>query len=172
VLRIDNRIVGPGVPGNVHIDTTEPDCGINFVKLGGATVLPCGAEKLLPHPPNPQTPLEIDYFCSDPDGHLDSYELKVLWGAGSERSLFTFGASPTSLGADHPGPDYSSVPAAAKPVWKGGHMHLLIPDASQVFPITCCYLIQLTVWKRNIVNCSSPVYYNRVHHSFTVTVGP
>ena len=172
VLRIDNRIVGPGVPGNVHIDTTEPDCGINFVKLGNTVVQACGAEKLLPHPPNPQTPLEIDYFCSDPDGHLDSYELKVLWGAGSERSLFTFGASPTSAGADHPGPDYSNVPVAARPVWKGGHMKLIIPDASQVFPITCCYLIQLTVWKRNIVNCSSPVYYNRVHHSFTVTVGP
>ncbi len=169
VLRIDNRIVGPGVPGNVHIDTTEPDCGINFVKLGSTNVQPCGAEKLLPN-----TPLEIDYFCSDPDGHLDSYELKVLWGAGSERSLFTFGSLPTGVGAVQPGPDYSQALAqgAVRPIWRGGHMKLVIPDASPVFPITCCYLIQLTVWKRNIVNCSSPVYFNRVHHSFTVTVGP
>jgi hypothetical protein len=166
VLRIDNRIVGPAVPGTVHIDTTEPDCGINSIKLGSALVQPCDAKTLLPG-----TPLEIDYFCSDPDGHLDSYELKVLWGAGSERSLLSFGASPVSLGADHVGPDYSSVPAAAKPVWKGGHMKLTIPDASPVFPITCCYLVQLTVWKRNIVSCSSPVYYNQVHYSFTVTVG-
>ena len=175
VLRIDNRIVGPGVAGNVHIDTTEPDCGINFVKLGGNFVQPCGAEHLLPHPPNPATPLEIDYFCSDPDGHLDSYELKLLWGAGSERSLFTFGAAPVGVGAGvQPGPDYLQAlgQGAVRPTWRGGHMKIVIPDASQVFPITCWYLLQLTVWKRNIVNCSNPVYYNRVHHSFTVTVGP
>jgi len=174
VLRVDNRIVGPGVPGNVHIDTTEPDCGINFVKLGNNFVQACGSEHLLPHPPNPATPLEIDYFCSDPDGHLDSYELKLLWGAGSERSLFTFGASPAGVGGVQPGPDYSQALAqgAVRPVWRGGHMKLIIPDASQVFPITCCYLLQLTVWKRNIVSCSNPVYYNRVHHSFTVIVGP
>lgn len=173
VLRIDNRIVGPQVPGTVHIDTAEPDCGINSVKIGNTIVQPCDGTHLLP-PPNPLTPLEIDYFCSDPDGHLDSYELKVLWGAGSERSLFTFGAAPTGVGPVQPGPDYSQAIAqgAVRPIWRGGHMRLIIPDASQVFPVTCCYLIQLTVWKRNVVNCSSPVYYNRFHHSFTVTVGP
>jgi hypothetical protein len=48
-------------------------------------------------------------------------------------------------------------------------MHLRIPDASQVFPVTCCYLIELTVWKRNIVSCGG-VYYNQMHYSFTVTV--
>ena len=128
-----------------------------FIKLLSCTVL-----------------LEIDYFCSDPDGHLDSYELKLLWGAGSERSLFTFGASPTGVGAVQPGPDYSQALAqgAVRPMWRGGHMKLIIPNAAQVFPITCCYLLQLTVWKRNIVSCSNPVYYNRVHHSFTVIVGP
>ena len=51
VLRIDNRIVGPGVPGNVHIDTTEPDCGINFMKLG-ASLFSRAAQKscCLTHP--------------------------------------------------------------------------------------------------------------------------
>ena len=78
------------------------------------------------------------------------------------------------VGAVQPGPDYSQALAqgAVRPMWRGGHMKLIIPDASQVFPITCCYLLQLTVWKRNIVSCSNPVYYNRVHHSFTVIVGP
>ena len=175
VLRVDNRIVGPQVPGTVHIDTTEPDCGINFVKIGGNTVLPCGAEPLKPHPPFPATPLEIDYFCSDPDGHLDRYELKVLWGLGNERSLFTFGASPTGVGAVQPGPTYAQSLGQAgspgRPTWRGGHMNLVIPDASQVFPITCCYLIQLTVWKRNVVSCTGD-YWNRIHYSFTVNVGP
>jgi len=174
VLRIDNRVVGPQQAGTVHVDTIEPDCGINFVKIGNTIVQACGAQQLLPHPPHPATPLEIDYFCSDPDGHLDHYELRVLWGAGNERNLFSFGASPAGVGAVQPGPDYSQAIAqgAVRPMWRGGHMKLIIPDASQVFPITCCYLIQLTVWKRNIVNCGSPVYYNQFHHSFTVTVGP
>lgn len=40
------------------------------------------------------------------------------------------------------------------------------------FHETCCYLIELTVWKRNIVNCvvDSLTYYNQSHYSFTVTV--
>jgi hypothetical protein len=50
-------------------------------------------------------------------------------------------------------------------------MTLHIDDASLVFPKTCCYLIQLTVWKRNIVGCDGHLsYYNQIHYSFTVTV--
>jgi hypothetical protein len=49
-------------------------------------------------------------------------------------------------------------------------MHLHVADASKVFPKTCCYLVQLTVWKRNIVSCGSPLYYNQMHYSFTVIV--
>ena len=167
VLRIDNRIVGPQQAGTVHVNTTEPDCGINFVKLGGVDIKPCGAEKLVP-----KTALEIDYFCSDPDGHLDHYELRILWGAGSVRDLLSFGAAPTGGAGVQPGPDYADAIAqgAIRPTWKGGHMNLVIPDASKVFPETCCYLIELTVWKRNFVNCGFPVYYNQFHHSFTVTV--
>jgi hypothetical protein len=167
VLRIDNRIVGPQQPGTVHIDTTEPDCGINFVKLGAATIQPCGAEKL-----QPNTPFEIDFFCSDPDGHLDHYELKILWGLGNVRNLLTVpGAILTGSLGVQPGPDYTNALAqgAARPIWRGGNMHLKIPDAAQVFPVTCCYLIELTVWKRNIVSCGG-VYYNQMHYSFTVTV--
>ncbi len=170
VLRIDNRIVGPGVPGTVHVDTTEPDCGITSIRLGVVEVEPCGAEKLLPN-----TPLTIDYFCSDPDGHLLSYDLRILWGDSDDRSLFDFAAPAAAAPGVQPGPTYSQAilqPGGGSPTWKGGQMRLHIPDASKVFPRTCCYLIQLTVWKRNIVNCSSPVYYNQVHQSFTVTVGP
>jgi hypothetical protein len=58
------------------------------------------------------------------------------------------------------------------PIWNGGNITLHIDDASKVFPITCCYLIELTGWKRNIVNCvvDSLTYYNQAHYSFTVTV--
>jgi len=48
---------------------------------------------------------------------------------------------------------------------------LHIDDASKVFPKTCCYLIELTVWKRNIVSCDGHLtYYNQMHYTFTVTV--
>jgi hypothetical protein len=73
-----------------------------------------------------------------------------------------------------PGPDYSNAlgqPASpGRPTWNGGSLHLHIADASQVFPKTCCYLVELTVWKRNIVSCGSPMYYNQMHYSFTVIV--
>ena len=50
-------------------------------------------------------------------------------------------------------------------------MRLHIDHASQVFPKTCCYLVELTVWKRNIVDCGGDLsYYNQMHYSFTVTV--
>ncbi|MBV9959314.1 MAG: carboxypeptidase regulatory-like domain-containing protein, partial [Acidobacteria bacterium] len=168
VLRIDNRIVGPQQPGTVHIDTTEPDCGISLVKLGNNLVQPCGAEHL-----QPNTPLQVDFFCSDPDGHLDHYELRIMWGLGNVRNLLTVpGATLTGIGAGvQPGPDDPNALAqgAVRPTWKGGNMRLTIPNAALVFPVTCCYLIELTVWKRNIVNCGS-VYYNQMHYSFTVTV--
>ena len=49
-------------------------------------------------------------------------------------------------------------------------MHLHIANASLAFPKTCCYLVQLTVWKRNIVSCGSPMYYNHMQYSFRVMV--
>jgi hypothetical protein len=167
VLRIDNRIVGPQQPGTIHIDTTEPDCGITSVKLGGTGIQPCGAEPL-----TPGTPLQVDFFCSDPDGHLDHYELRILWKQGNSRDMQSFpGATLTGDPGVQPGETYAKAIAqgATRPKWTGGNMHLIIPNAADVFPETCCYLIELTVWKRNIVNCGS-VYYNQTHYSFTVTV--
>ena len=49
-------------------------------------------------------------------------------------------------------------------------MRLSIPQAKLAFPETCCYLIELVGYKRNIVNCSSPPYYNQSHLSVTVIV--
>jgi hypothetical protein len=178
VLRLDNRVVGPPTPGTVHINTTEPDCGINSVSIGGSAVLPCGSQQL-----QPGTPLDIDFFVSDvvtaanPIGHLDHYELNVLYGLG----LITNLLDPTQVGTlsltgaagVYPGPDYLNAVAqgATRPNWPGGAMHLHIDDASKVFPETCCYLIELTVYKRNIVSCDGHLdYYNQMHYSFTVIV--
>ncbi|MDE3167558.1 MAG: hypothetical protein KGN36_17280, partial [Acidobacteriota bacterium] len=173
-LRVDNRVVGPPVPGTVHIPTTEPDCGINAVRLGGASVAPCGAEQL-----KPGTPFEVDFFCTDPDGHLDHYEMILRYDLGSVKNLLStadVGSFTLSVLAGGPqGPDYSNAvnppQSSPRPVWKGGTLRLHIDDASKVFPKTCCYLIELTVWKRNIVNCDGHLtYYNQMHYTFTISV--
>ncbi|WP_321477389.1 carboxypeptidase-like regulatory domain-containing protein [uncultured Paludibaculum sp.] len=173
-LRLDNRVVGPQVPNTVHVDTTEPDCGINSVRIGGVAVLPCGAQQL-----QHGVPLEIDFFATDPDGHLDHYELVVKYDLGSIKNLLSVadvGAfTLTPLAGGPQGPDYSNAvnlpQTAVRPTWNGGTMRLHINDAALVFPKTCCYLLELTVWKRNIANCDGHLsYYNQMHYSFTVTV--
>lgn len=172
-LRIDNRVVGPATPGSVHINTTEPDCGITSVTLGNASVPPCGSNQLAPN-----TPFDIDFFVSDPHGHLDHYELVVKYDLGSVKNLLSVadvGALTLTGGPGvQTGPDYLDALGQAgspgRPTWSGGSMHLHIDNASLVFPKTCCYLVQLTVWKRNIVSCGSPLYYNQMHYSFTVIV--
>jgi hypothetical protein len=174
VLRIDNRIVGPQVPGTVHVSTTEPDCGITSVRLGGVPVLPCGSQQL-----KQGTPFEMDFFCTDPDGHLDHFELVLKYDLGSVKNLLNpgdVGALTLSVIAGGPqGPDYGNAVTppqnSPRPVWSGGSLRLHINDASLVFPKTCCYLIELTVWKRNIVNCDGHLsYYNQMHFSTTVMV--
>jgi hypothetical protein len=172
-LRIDNRVVGPATPGSVHINTTEPDCGITSVKLGATTMPPCGSNQLAP-----DTPLEIDFFVSDPDGHLDHYELVLKYDLGSVKNLLStadVGTFTLTGGAGvQTGPDYADALGQAgspgRPTWTGGSMHLHIDHAALAFPKTCCYLVELTVWKRNIVSCGSPMYYNQMHYSFTVIV--
>jgi hypothetical protein len=172
VLRVDNRIVLTPTPGTVHINTTEPDCGINAVRIGGVPVAACGSQQL-----QPNTPFEIDFFATDPDGHLDHYELVLKYDVGSIKNLLSaadvgaFTLTPLSGGPE--GPDYSNAitEGAVRPTWKGGTLRLHIDNASLVFPKTCCYLIELTVWKRNIVNCDGHLtYYNQTHYSFTVLV--
>jgi hypothetical protein len=177
-LRLDNRIASGPPPGSVHVNTSEPDCGITAVSLGGVGIKPCGAEQL-----KPNTPLEIDFFVTDnpiPTGHLDHYELRVEFGLGEVKNLLDdTQVGNLTLTALTPGaqvgPDYSDAVSVAqggaRPRWDGGSMRLHIDDASKVFPRTCCYLIRLTAYKRNIVNCNGNlVYHNQTHYSFTVTV--
>jgi len=118
----------------------------------------------------------------DPDGHLDHYELDVLWGLGNVRSLLNPGlpgvtatvANTSAAPNNQAGWDYAMAVAqmAVRPTWRGGDMKLNINNATPIFPETCCYLIRLRVWKRNIVDCvaSTLEFYNEMHYSFTVTV--
>jgi hypothetical protein len=171
VLYFDNRVLGAPIPGSVHVNTTEPDCGISSVTIGGNPVLPCGSQPL-----GPNEALDIAFSVSDPDGHLDYYTLNVYWGQGNVVDLLGLvdgvtNTLTTSFG-HQVGPNYADAVAqgATRPVWNGGPMALHIANAAQVFPETCCYLIELTVYKRNIVSCGSPLYYNQMTYSFTVTV--
>jgi len=177
VLRIDNRIVGLPTPGTVHINTTEPDCGINSVKLGGTVVQPCGTQQL-----EQGTSLEVEFFVADsdlslvdPQFHLDHYELRLKFDKGSEIDLLAVGGTLSVISGGPQGPDYSNAvtlpQTAVRPSWKGGALRLHINDATTVFKKTCCYLIELTAWKRNIVSCDGHLtYYNQDHYSFTVIV--
>lgn len=173
VVRLDNRVPSSPqpVPGTVHLPTDEPDCGIVAVRLGGAKVEACGAHQL-----EPGTALEIDFSATDPDGHLDHYELVVKYDIGSIKNLLSAGDigsfSLVTLAGDQPGPDYANaVTAATRPSWVGGTFRLHIDEASRVFPKTCCYLVELNVYKRNIVGCYGGLAYsNQTHYSFTVTV--
>jgi len=150
----------------VHVNTTEPDCGITAVRFAGVKLDPCGSQKM-----DPNASFEIDFFAtdSDPIGHLDHYELTLLWGLGNSRDLLTLGGTLTADAGANPGPDYSNIPPAARPAWKGGTMHLKFTHAGDVFKETCCYLVELTVRKRNIANCRFDLpYYNQMHYTFTV----
>jgi hypothetical protein len=179
IIRIDNRTVGDPTPGNVHVNTTEPDCGILDVRLGTQTVSPCGSKNIDPDPGIPPTPLEIDFFVTDPDEHLEAYRLRVKYDLGTETDLLHLPAGTSTLTAIAGGPVGPTYPEAVsatqnspRPKWGGGTMRLTVNNALTVFPKTCCYLVELTTWKRNIVNCGSAHYYNATHYSFTITVGP
>lgn len=171
VLFFDNRVLGAPTPGSVHLNTTEPDCGISSVTIGGSAVLPCGSQPL-----GPNQPLDIAFSVSDPDGHLDYYTLYVYWGEGNVVDLVGLVDGVTNTLTTTPGnetgPNYADAMAqgGTRPGWSGGPMALHIANAAQVFPQTCCYLVELTVYKRNIVSCGAPLYYNQMTYSFTVTV--
>ena len=177
VIFLDNRVAS-FPPDTVHVNTTEPDCGITSVSIGGTGVAPCGAQQL-----QPGQSLDIVFYVTDPDQHLDDYSLVVKYGLSNEKNLLStadVGTLTLSAGAGvSVGPGYSNAvtpsitppESAVRPNWGGGTITLHIDDASKVFPMTCCYLIELTVWKRNIVNCSGDLtYYNQANYSFTVTV--
>jgi hypothetical protein len=180
VVTIDNRRVGPaaGHPtapdhpvGGVHLATTEPDTDFIQIRINGNPVGPCAIV-------NGQTgTLEIDFLAHDPEGHLAYYTLDALWGENNRHSLLNKGTL-TRIAATQAGPTYGAaraglspenMPAAAAPVWHGGHMRLTIDDIRTAFPDPCCYLLDLYAYKRTIDSCDDD-YTHRNRSTFTFTV--
>jgi len=170
VLFFDNRVVpNIGHPashncGGVHICTSEPDTHITQVRINGQPVAPCGTVDAA------AGNLEIDFFVTDPDGHLAVYTLAALYGLNQSVNLLDRpGASVIALNAGtqtgwsagHGSGTYGVALAqgATQPHWPGGQYRLTVP-AAQAFPEPCCYQLQLRGWKRNIVSCGGGYDYN------------
>ena len=193
IIRLDNRIVGPGSghpgsttdhptgEGTVHTQTLEPDTDILAVKIiradgTEAELKPCGKTKI-----NPTDKVRIDFLAHDPDGHLAYYTLHATYGENQIRNLLSFGTPiPLPAGgppspvpaAQQPGPTYkdarSPAQGALAPTWHGGALRLEI-DALAAFPSTCCYQLELRAYKRTIVSCNGGyVHRNLSEYSFMV----
>jgi len=193
VITIDNRpAVGPGAghpldhpcgAGTVHVCTTQPDCNIFSVKIGGQTVGPCANITA-----KDSDPVEIDFMVHDPDSMLAYYALSCNYGLDLTEDLIDVNGVHIGSIAPGPaasfatswigpaaqvGPDYGRAltQGAAAPDWEGGTI-TLTTTVGALFPETCCYQLQLWVFKRNIVNCYYGIdtngYYNLTELSFTV----
>lgn len=165
VLTFDNRVItavghDPAHNcGGVHMCTVEPDTHILDVRIGGASVEPCGVVKA-------EGDLEIDFSVTDPEGHLAVYSLIATWGLNNSVNLMPLGTIfPLGPGVV-PGPTYGQALAQAPgsaPYWYGGSYRLTIPNASAAFAEPCCYQLELRAWKRSIVDC----WGGYGHHNLT-----
>ncbi|HKF50519.1 MAG TPA: carboxypeptidase-like regulatory domain-containing protein [Terracidiphilus sp.] len=200
VITIDNRPTpGPAAghpldhpcgPGTVHVCTRQPDCNIFSVTIAGQQVSPCANITA-----KDSDPVEIDFMVHDDDGMLGYYSLACNYGLNLTEDLIDLsgvhiGSVDRGPGAtvhtswfgpaDAVGPDYGSailvnppntLQGATAPYWYGGTLKLTT-TVGALFPVTCCYQLQLWVYKRNIVNCyygiDSNGYYNLTEMSFTV----
>jgi hypothetical protein len=197
VIAIDNRpdpgpsaghpLDHPCGPGTVHICTTQPDCNIFSVTIGGQQAGACSNITA-----QDSDPVVIDFMVHDPDGMLAYYALSCNYGLDLTEDLIDVngvhigtiapGVGPTYatswIGpAAQIGPDYGSalttkpMQGATAPIWEGGTIRLTT-TVGALFPETCCYQLQLWVYKRDIVNCYYGIdtngYYNLTELSFTV----
>jgi hypothetical protein len=124
--------------------------------------------------------LEVDFVAYDVDEHLAYYSLIATYGKNLAVNLLTAAGatlSPVALGAtpaaDFVGPNYGAAQAqgAASPHWRAGGLRLTIPDLRNAFPETCCYQLELRVYKRTIVSCDSNFTpWKLSYYSLTVVV--
>ncbi|MGH9928777.1 MAG: carboxypeptidase-like regulatory domain-containing protein [Pyrinomonadaceae bacterium] len=189
VLTIDNRTTDgtdghpaantPGHPcgsGTVHLCTMEPDTDIVNVTIGGQVVGPCTNVQAAPG-----SPLVVDFYAYDPDGHLSQYSLIATYGENLYRDLLGLADSIVPLGgtavpaAAQVGPDYGVAlgQGATSPIWRGGAVRLTINDSSVAFPEPCCYQLELRAYKRTIVDCYDGLGHNNLsEYSFGVNACP
>jgi hypothetical protein len=167
-------------PGTVHVCTGQPETAILQVAIlhqdGTTTTIgPCGNVCIVS-----TDQLVVDFAAFDPDGYLAYYTLAVDFGASFTRDLLsrpgaTLSASPLApawcSATALVGPNYGSAlgQGATAPWWTGGAIRLTVP-ATEAFPETCAYLLQLYAHKRTITNCDHSFWnqYNLSEQSFTI----
>jgi len=188
VLTIDNRTTDgsdghpaantPGHPcgaGTVHLCTMEPDTDIENVSINGVSVGPCSNVSAAPG-----TPLVIDFYAYDVDGHLSGYSLIATYGENLYVDLLALADTlvPWTPAAAVPaalqvGPTYGAAKGVGQggpsisPIWSGGGVRLTINDSSLAFPEPCCYQLELRAAKRTIASCYSD-HENLSEYSFGV----
>lgn len=200
VVALDNRPPpGPGAGhptdhpcggGTVHLCTTQPDCNIFSVTIGGQSVGYCANVTGVLD----SDPVEISFMAHDPDAVLAYFALDCTYGLNSVVDIIcsnngvptpgagvvtgSLSAGPAASNATswigpaaQIGPDYGTAltQGAAPPQWTGGTF-TLTTTVGALFPeVSCAYQLQLWTYKRNIVDCGGATYYNLTELSFTVT---
>lgn len=164
VVRLDSRTTDD-----------EPMCKIVDVKVNGVTAGPCSIQQV------PQgASMTVDFIAGDIDSHLSFYSLIATFGVDESVNLLSAPGGVLSgvmlegvPAAVQVGPSYPQALAqgAVSPHWAGGGLRLHIPDLRQVITRSCCYQIELRVYKRAIVNCSDTLpYRDFTFYSVTFTV--
>src|SRR5579872_747281 len=167
-------------PGTVHLCTGQPETAILNVAIlhqdGTTTPIgPCGNVCVVS-----TDQLVVDFAAFDPDGYLAYYTMAVDYGASLTIDLLSApGASlspspippPWCAAAAQVGPDYGAAltQGASAPWWTGGAVRLTVP-ATEAFPETCAYLLQVYAHKRTITGCDHSFWnqYNLSEQSFTI----
>jgi hypothetical protein len=153
----------------------EPAADIVDVRINGASAGPCSNVDA-----TGGGVLEVDFVAYDVDRHLAYYSLIATYGknlavdllgaAGATLTPVALGATPA---ADFVGPDYGAArtQGAVAPHWRAGGLRLTIPDLRNAFPETCCYQLELRVYKRTVVSCDYDYTPNKLsYYSLTVVV--
>jgi hypothetical protein len=160
---------------NIYNPALEPEADIVDVRINGASAGPCSNIDA-----RNGGVLEVDFVAYDVDRHLAWYSLIATYGKNLAVNLLTVpgaGLTPVALGAippaDFAGPDYAAAQSqgAPAPYWRAGGLRLTIPDLRNAFPETCCYQLELRVYKRTIVSCNYNYTPNKLsYYSLTVVV--
>lgn len=168
VLSLDNRVAN---------SPAEPTADVVDVRINGVSAGPCSNVNA-----SQGGTLEVDFVAYDPDphSHLALYTLAATYGKNLAVNLLTVpGATLSGIAigltpaAAQVGPDYGAAlgQGAVSPMWGGGGIRLHIPDLRKAFPETCCYQIELKVYKRTVYGCDhSFTHNNQSSYSLTVAV--
>ena len=153
----------------------EPGADIVDVRINGSSAGPCSNIDA-----SQGGTLEVDFVAYDVDRHLAYYSLIATYGKNLAVNLLSApGATlaPVPLGtipaADFVGPNYGAArgQGAASPHWRAGGLRLTIPNLRNAFPETCCYQLELRVYKRSIVSCDYDFEPSKLSfYSLTVVV--